>query len=250
MTRILSILLATFWSCSASAVPVTFVDSIFTADVVVGLGIESGDDTNTVAIPPDSDFNLPAFASAELPAGFPVTGDFAIADAFADRVQNEYFLDANTEINVEPGSGVDADAIAIAGFSGSFSGAGDYRLSIEFESFADVVGSNGADSITEVLVSIVGGFDTILDTTLDTEGSVAFDFMLLDDGLASLDVLLLSDAFIFGEGFVAATSSVAFTLDREAMLVPEPSAIALSAIVFLVAAFGTPGARRNIAARS
>lgn len=194
-------------AANASAAPITFTSSEYSAFASVDLGLDSSG-LLTKTNPPDP---LPLFASASL------------ADASNSSVASGAASDGQFDVSTDAVS-LDrfAAASAGAGFSGEFMGTGErFNFLIDFSNQNELFGGF-ADA--DLFVTLVSGGVTLFDDVFNTTQVVEQSFILSAGSLNLFDIQLISNAEAQGDmgdiAFGTNIASAAFSLN--AAPVPEP----------------------------
>jgi hypothetical protein len=205
--RILAIPTLLLASTLAHAGPILFNDASYATSAFAAVGSQPDIAPDGLS-PPEL---LPLFSQAAVE----LDPEFAFADAIAD----DGLLVSGVEV-----MSIDqqVDAVAVSSFIGSFTGAGRFRLDLDFDSIADLA---GAAAGARLFVTLTAGLDTLLDETFELAGDYRriFDFgAMAQNGLLALD--LVGDGSTLG-GYAFALASVDFALQS----VPEPTSVLLAA---------------------
>lgn len=198
-----------FAAANASAIPITFNTSEFTAFVAADLGDESSGLT-TMTNPPDA---LPLFASAEL-------SDDGNSSTAASTVNPGQFDVSTGALS----TGRFAIATAGAGFSGEFTGTGDrFNFSIDFSNENEFFGDGSADA--ELFVTLISGGTTLFDQTFNTTQMIEQSFILSAGSSNLFDVQLISNSLADGsmDDLISASNVAGASFNINATPVPEPS---------------------------
>lgn len=198
-----------FAAASASAVPITFNSSEFTAFISADLGDETSG-LITMSNPPDT---LPLFASAELSDD----GNSSTATSTANPGQFDVSTDTLS-------TGRFAIATAGAGFAGQFTGTGGrFDLSINFFDASDLFGDGIAGS--ELFVTLVSGGTTLFDQSFTTSQLIEQSFILGAGSSNLFDIQLISNSLSDGsmDNLISASNLASASFNINATPVPEPS---------------------------
>lgn len=239
MKRTIGLVIALFIGSSAHAAPVPFNSVTILADAFTGFGLANAIDSNGIEIPPGkTGTSLPLSASAS-------SSGASFADVSVDFDSDTIFLTGTTEASSQDGSL--SDASASAELVGSFSGAGNYRLSVVFDSINELFNA-GLDDFSEgsVTASLVTDSTQIFSESLFAPGELSFDFSLDDRATGLLSVFVVSGSSTFSEDSIAFNLSDT-AVDFSVQPVPLPGAL-----FFLVSAiissslFGRLTSTKNI----
>lgn len=215
----------------ANAIPVTFTFAEYSSDSNVGIDASTDGDSTTIEVPPQNNAALPAITNAFIDGNS--FDDFASADAVADNLLDEISLATAVEASIDATNGSLADASAVASFFGEFAGSGLYNLQLDFESLTErfVAGIN--DASAELFLRLTIGVNTIVDTSFVLTQAFDISFDIADASTATLDIVLIGDAFSEG-GNISNIANVDFTLDVRQ--VPENSTLALCLVALGIGA--------------
>lgn len=196
-----------FAAANASAIPITFNTSEFTAFVEADLG----DDTSaTISNPLDA---LPLFVSAEL------SDDDNSSTAKSTVNPGQFDVSTDTL-----SKGRRAFSSAVAGFQGQFTGTGDrFNLSIDFSDASDIFGDGIAGA--ELVVTLDSGGTFLINQTFTSSQLIEQSFILGAGSSNLFDIRLFSNSEALGtmDDLISASNVASASFNINATPVPEPS---------------------------
>ena len=201
----------------AEAAPIVFFDSFFRTEAIASAGVES--DLASDSSPPSV---LPLTSSVAVGGGVDsasaaATGGVGLLTAAADTASDAGF----------------AFGFATSQFVGSFFGEGPSRLIfLRFDFETSSAASGTGESLANLFVQLSADGEILFDQFFAAGGPIALTFTLPQGALATLDLLLLSQAITFEGGQAGNIASVG--IDAQ---IPLPGTIALLLLGLLLLVF-------------